>query len=114
MDVRWSAVFIGFAVDYFSSALLQLLVGEAGFDSATQLPVWWMMLLLALMTGVGGFVAGRLAGHRRLIHGALVGAVGIIIGAFLSGIPRDLIVYSVLGWALGALGGAMSSISASR
>jgi putative membrane protein (TIGR04086 family) len=81
--IAWLAVFAGFFADFFIS----MIVGLFGsfFDprympglvptSATGVLV---VVLQTLSTGFGGWLAGRLAKHERVLHGVLVGGVSLI------------------------------------
>ncbi len=68
---------------------------------------------LTLATGVGGYVAGRMARVRQPMHGLLVGVVGVLYNqlAIWGGEPAPshaLVIASAIGCALGALGGLIS------
>ena len=43
-----------------------------------------LMLILGLgFTLIGGYVAGRGAGRREILHGAIVAGIGLVLGLFL-------------------------------
>jgi putative membrane protein (TIGR04086 family) len=115
MKVRWTAVFIGFLVDFLISQLVGLF-GSPTFNIAPDLSVpadLIVLTLLVLATGVGGYVAGRMAEERRPLHGLLVGVVGILLNqlALLAAeqpFPRVFVVSSAVGCLVGAIGGALS------
>jgi putative membrane protein (TIGR04086 family) len=74
-----------------------------------------MFLIGILGTVLGGYVAGRLAKNEEIKHGALVGAVGIILGLVQSSMTATSAVppwYEFLGYVLmipaGALGGSIA------
>ena len=73
MNVRWMAVLTGFVVDIAISALLSLVASPQFFTAPNLAQPGDLLLigLLALSTGVGGFVAGRMAGESRTINGLL-------------------------------------------
>ncbi len=120
MNVRWSAVFWGFFVDYILSFLVQLIAlalqiipleGSLNLSRPTDLI---LMGILLLATGVGGFVAGHRAGESRIINGFMVGVVGILYGALLSlfddaSVERYIIFTQIIGCGMGALGGYLST-----
>jgi len=111
MNVRWMAVLTGFLVDLLISWLLALLmapiVGSDFFTSPdlTRSGDVILIILLTLATGVGGYVAGRMArfnGAKQgfmvwiwaLIAAVLVAVLGMIAGeqfnilAQLNSFPR--------------------------
>lgn len=110
--VSWGAIFAGAVVAVALTALLSLLGLGIGFgsldpsegDSVRGVPkmtlIWWAVISV-LATGIGGFVAARLAGIPRTLTGALHGlavwsvatlltlwlattAVGVALGAATS------------------------------
>src|SRR5205085_12334437 len=70
MNVRWMAVLTGFVVDIAISALLSLLATPQFYTAPNVAQPGDLLLigLLALSTGIGGFVAGRMAGDSRTIN----------------------------------------------
>lgn len=117
MPIRWMAVITGFVVDYVVTALLMIVVAPepAFFDAPDlRLPAHLVFLILALLsTGVGGFVAARMASGRYELHGLLVGVVGILFAQFqiLAGAPNPpklFVIASAVGCAVGALGGLVA------
>jgi hypothetical protein len=111
MNVRWSAVITGFIVDYLLSTLMVAFT-TADFLVAPDLSRPGDLLLLCLLvlsTGVGGYVAGRLAQTDRTINGLLVAIVGILIGQLLGPpAPRAIIVASAVSCFVAAFGGFLS------
>jgi hypothetical protein len=110
--VSWGAIFAGAVIAVALTALLSLLGLGIGFgtldpaqgDTLSEVPkntlIWWAVISI-IATGIGGFVAGRLAGIPRSMTGALHGlavwsvatlvtlwlattAVGAILGAATS------------------------------
>lgn len=124
MDIRWSAVLIGWLLDFSLSLLIQFIVSGIGIEvtaffespDLTRPSDLSLLTLLLLATGVGGYIAGRLARRSYTLNGFMVGIVGIIIAAFLSygtpAPPRFFIVGQIAGCSLAALGGYVSSLHA--
>jgi putative membrane protein (TIGR04086 family) len=117
MDVRWGAVLAGFMADYVISAIIQLLANvqeDFLFTVDPSRPDHLLYLsLFALSTGIGGFVAARIARMQGPLHGFLVGVVGVLlaqVSIMASGmIPaRPLVINSAIGCLLGALGGVLA------
>ena len=110
MNVRWMAVLTGFVVDIAISALLSLFATPQFFAAPdpTRPGDLLMIALLTISTGIGGFVAGRMAGSSRAINGLLVAVVGILINQLGPPLPRVLVISSVIACGLAALGGYLS------
>jgi len=110
MNVRWMAVLIGFLVDFAISALLSLLAAPQFFTAPNPAQPGDLLLmgLLALSTGIGGFVAGRMAGESRTINGLLGAVVGILVNQLGPPLPRVLVISSLVACGLAALGGYLS------
>jgi len=113
MNIRWMAVLTGYLVDLLISILLPAFLATPEFfisPDLTQPADLILICLLVLATGVGGYVAGRIAQTQRAMHGLLVGVVGILTNQLFGGppIPRALVVASAIGCLAGALGGLMS------
>jgi putative membrane protein (TIGR04086 family) len=78
-----------------------------------------MIVLGIIATGVGGYVAGRMAQTLRPLHGLLVGVVGILaiqLQLLYGGptISRTDVISLALGCLLGALGGLLSRFPTQR
>jgi putative membrane protein (TIGR04086 family) len=116
MNVRWMAVLTGFLVDIVISQLLVLFASANFFTSPdlTQAGDVILLGLLALSTGVGGYVAGRMARADRWLNGLLVAIVGVLFGQLGPQLPRPFIVASVVACGLAALGGYLSRFPAER
>ena len=116
MNVRWMAVLTGFVVDIAISALLSLLATPQFFTAPNPaLPGDLLLMgLLALSTGIGGFVAGRIAGESRTINGLLVAIVGILMNQLGPPLPRVLVISSAIACGLAALGGYLSRFPAQQ
>jgi putative membrane protein (TIGR04086 family) len=116
MNVRWMAVLTGFLVDFAISALLSLLAAPQFFSAPNPAQPGDLLLmgLLALSTGIGGFVAGRMAGESRAINGLLVAVVGILINQLGPPLPRAFVISSLVACGLAALGGYLSRFAAQQ
>jgi putative membrane protein (TIGR04086 family) len=92
------AVLTGFVVDIAISALLSLLATPQFYTAPNLAQPGDLLLigLLALSTGIGGFVAGRMAGESRTINGLLVAVVGTLLLFYVIGIVYWLIPYLFL------------------
>ena len=121
MNIRWMAVLTGFLVDVLLTFIISLFAPptvSAGFDLAHTAN----LILIALgivATGVGGYIAGRMAQTQRPLHGLLVGVVGILAIQFqlLAGGPtltQSDVIALALGCLAGALGGVLSHLPAQR
>ena len=112
MNVRWTAVLTGFVVDYLISTLLFVLFNpDPTFVSAPDLRLPAHLLLLCLevlSSGIGGYVAGRLAQRDRAMNGLLVAIVGILINQLGPPLPHVFVIASVASCLVAALGGALS------
>lgn len=120
MDVRWSAVFFGWLVDFSLSLGLQLIlvwVGLTAFFDAPSLanPLHLLLLTIFLLfTGAGGFIAARFGGEQAALHGLLVGVTAILASMVLNpGIVAEPRVF-VLGRGVGCLFGALGGYLAGR
>ena len=115
--IRWLAVAAGYFVDaLISLAILgiaqqfdpELVRGVSFRTSAGTIAA----ILLVLSTGIGGWLAGRLAKHEYVLHGALVGSIGIIdmliSSLFGEQAPLTNILLQCVAVAVGAIGGWLS------
>jgi hypothetical protein len=116
--INWIAVIGGFLLDTLLSTLV---FGVAArFDPAlstdivltTGLGVFTAGLLM-LCTGIGGWLAARLARMEYVLHGVLVGGLGILVmllESLLTGQARTLnqIVLQSLAVVVGGIGGWLS------
>jgi putative membrane protein (TIGR04086 family) len=122
MNIRWMAVLTGFLVDVLLTFFIFMILAPPTASAApdpTQAPELMLIALGIVATGVGGYVAGRMAQTLRPLHGFLVGIVGILTIQFqlLFGGPslsRADIISLALGCLLGALGGLLSRFPAQR
>jgi len=100
--IRWQAVLAGLCIDIVltivCSSLLLSVYGAGEFDSGMdQREIQSQMALLMaesnfivlafvvgmFCTAMGGFVAARMAYQVPLYHAALVGVLGIMLGAYI-------------------------------
>jgi putative membrane protein (TIGR04086 family) len=71
-----------------------------------------------LATAVGGYIAGTLARESQAFNGFMVGVVGIVLFAILSGnlggspAARIYVLTQIMGCMLGMLGGYLSQLRA--
>ena len=110
MNVRWMAVLTGFVVDYLISLLVSILAPPE-FLVAPDLSRpndLILICLLLLSTGIGGYVAGRMARTNRVLNGFLVAVVGILLGQLGGPAPRVFVVASAISCLVAALGGFLS------
>jgi hypothetical protein len=131
--VRVRPVILGVVVDYVATQILIVLylfaslgkdggVSEEAIEEAlkktlsSQDGLFTLLLIGALGTILGGYIAGRMAGNDQVKHGALVGAASLILGALQAGATgaESLVPYwyQLLGYLLaipaGALGGYLA------
>ncbi|NJO83085.1 MAG: TIGR04086 family membrane protein, partial [Blastochloris sp.] len=95
MNVRWMAVLTGFLVDFLFSQILTLFLVSETFITSPSLNNTQDVLLIALLilsTGIGGYVAGRIAGVDRALNGFLVSIVGILVGQLTGGVLPQVLV----------------------
>lgn len=114
--VSWGAIFAGAVSAVALTALLSLLGLAIGFgsldpaegDSVRGVPkstlIWWAVISV-LATGIGGFVAGRLAGIPRSLTGALHGLAVWSVATLLT----LWLATTAVGFALGATANLVST-----
>lgn len=117
MNVRWVAVIIGFVVDVLVTLVLTALVYPSVADTWTpdlSNPRDIAVIVIGILsTGVGGYVAGRVATSSRTMNGLLVAIVRILFGQLSSTpLPKVLVLASVVGCGAAALGGYLSRFPA--
>jgi putative membrane protein (TIGR04086 family) len=113
MNVRWMAVLTGYMVDILITYLLYALFSPQSLTvyDPTQSGGLFLISLGLLATGAGGYVAGRMAQMQRVLHGLLVGVVGILVLQlqFLvdsgPGLSHTQVLALAAGGVVGALGG---------
>jgi|SRR5579859_458103 len=117
MNIRWLAVITGFVADtLISNILVAVAHPDAHFSSAPNLsqPADLLLItLLILSTGVGGYIAGRMAHADRTLNGLLVGVVDALllqldIATSDQPISRVFVVATAIGWGAAAAGGFLS------
>jgi putative membrane protein (TIGR04086 family) len=110
MNVRWLAVITGFMVDTLITVLILSFAPESYFNGPdlSQPAHILIICLSALSTGVGGYVAGRMARTDRVMNGLLVAVVSILFGQLQGPLPRILVIASAFTCVLAALGGYLS------
>jgi len=98
----------GLSEEAIQKALEQALSSQEGLLA--------LIVIGAFCTALGGYLAGRLAKTEEVKHGALVGAVSLIIGVVQTGMAGEAspvpYFYQLLGYILaipaGALGGSFA------
>ncbi|HWP60952.1 MAG TPA: TIGR04086 family membrane protein [Candidatus Acidoferrales bacterium] len=133
--VQFRPIIIGAVVDYVGTSIAVILytmffyMGDAldsgmseeavekAFEKMVASPEALLTLFLIGMLGtvLGGYVAGRLARVEEVKHGALVGAVALIVALVQASVSEPSPVpewYNILGYILaipaGALGGSIA------
>ena len=121
MNIRWMAVLTGFLVNVLLTFFIFMFApptASARHD-VTQTSDLILIVLGVTATGVGGYVAGRMAQTLRPLHGLLVGVVSILAIQLqlLSGGPtlsRTDVISLALACLVGALGGLLSRFPTQR
>ena len=116
MNVRWMAVLTGFIVYILITFLLYALFYPESLTAPDplQLSDLFLIGLALLATGVGGYVAGRMAQAQRALHGLLVGVIGILVLQLQlaigggPGLSRSEVIALAAGCLAGTLGGLLS------
>ncbi len=115
--IKWMAVLAGWTLDVVLSTIVHAIALAIGLHIETgqffASPGGTVVgLILASLTGIGGFVAGYIAKDEHVLHGVLVGGVGVLYLLFVSLIEVtpsfDSIVLQVCATILAGLGGYMS------
>ncbi len=115
--IRWLAVAAGYFADYFISLVIagigvQFDPNLARGISFGSIAGAVTAVLLVLSTGVGGWIAGRLAKQEYVLHGVLIGGIGIIDMLISSFFGEQIALTNILlqfaAVAVGALGGWLS------
>lgn len=119
----WGAILVGSVIGLAVFAMLSLLgVGlgltaiEIGEDNPlggvpTASPIW-LFVSQIISLGIGGFVAGRLAGVLHgigsMLHGAAVWALSTLVAAWLA-VSASVGLFNMTGSAIGMVGSAVSN-----
>ena len=115
--IMWLAVAAGFFADTLISAIIRAIGAQFDPDLGREIVLASSAgkvtaALLVFSTGIGGWLAGRLARHENVLHGTLVGGIGIIYMLVISflGAPIGLpeIVLQCVAVVTGAVGGWLS------
>jgi putative membrane protein (TIGR04086 family) len=116
--INWLAVITGFLLDLLISTLVFGLASQLDPDLNNQITFASTVgivtsCLLVLSTCVGGWVAGRMARTEFVLHGVLVGGLGIfalLIQTLIAGEAEPLsgILLQCVCVAAGGLGGWLS------
>jgi hypothetical protein len=121
-SVKLKAVIAGALVDNLVTLFIMLLlmtamsstgISEDEVVSRMKSPSGLLLgLIIGLgCTGLGGYVAGRMAQRSEIVHGALVAGIGMVLALFWreSGLPNW---YDIIGFAgmlpAGMVGGRMA------
>jgi putative membrane protein (TIGR04086 family) len=117
------ALFRGCIIDILISIVAPIVLGvllalSGGRPSTTSQDAYILSSLMvgALATVAGGYVAGTTAGFRETLHGAGVGAVGLLLGVGLILLAPALFTSwffwatSLLSVPVGALGGYLARL----
>jgi len=110
MNVRWTAVLTGLLADYLISFFLGALATPEFFGSPdpSRLSDLMLLALLVLSSGIGGYIAGRMAQADRTLNGLLVGVIGILLNQLGPPMPRVFVIASAVACVCAALGGFLS------
>lgn len=113
----WLAVLLGNLVDQLVSILI-LGVGQTFDPQLTEGATFASpagavtSILLVLSTGLGGWLAARLAKHEFLLHGILVGGVSLILMLVQSLFGKEwtgtVVSLQIIATLVGGLGGWLS------
>ena len=127
--IGWAAVGWGVFVDFFLTQLLQLGVSMAiGITPDTDPSLaesmirssgayWPLFVMGILFTGLGGYLAGRLAGREEVFHGTLAGFISnILLGLLLFSASMDVLemVGVMLAVVAGTVGGWVAGATKKR
>jgi putative membrane protein (TIGR04086 family) len=116
--VAWVPVLWGVLADVFLTQMMSLAIASAvgiGFDTDPEIavtllrasPLYWPAFGMGiLLSGLGGFIAGRLAKREGAFHGTLTGFISNIVFSLLLS-PQTLDTVSMAGLMLAILAGTV-------
>jgi hypothetical protein len=99
MPIRWKAILFGLSADFLATIAGGLLLSIAGaaililrgrpladLDALHFEPPFLAAVLAAMVaaTGVGGYVAARVAGVAPVLHGLVMGLLSLAVGKLLT------------------------------
>ncbi len=128
-QIAWLAVLWGVLTDFVLSEIMWSIVGlNIGIDPSTDSSAatemlrasalfWPATALGILFTGLGGFVAGRLAGRGGVFYGTLVAFISnVVLGMLLNLQPLDDVQTAaiLLCFAAGMIGGWLGALSSGQ
>lgn len=116
--IMWFAIALGLLADNVISLIITAISQQYDPDLGQQITFatgagGLVAILLVLSTGFGGWLAGRLAKTEYVLHGALVGGMGIILLLFTSffgaePVPLINTLLQCVAVVVGGLGGWLS------
>jgi putative membrane protein (TIGR04086 family) len=116
--IKWIAVVVGFLLDTLISTLIFGIAAQIEPDLSTTITLTTTVglitaCLLVLSTGIGGWLAARLARTEFVLHGVLVGGLGIfsmLLEALIGGQaqPLNAILLQCVACGVGGIGGWLS------
>ncbi len=116
--IMWFAIAVGLLADNVISLIITAISQQYDPELGQQITFATgagalVAVLLVASTGFGGWLAGRLAKTEHVLHGALVGGMGIIILLFTSlfgaePIPLINTLLQCVAVVVGAFGGWLS------
>lgn len=116
--IKWIAIVAGFLLDTFISTLIFGLAARVEPALSTTITLTTTAgritaCLLVLSTGIGGWLAARLARTEYVLHGVLVGGMGIfamLLQGLLGGQaqPLNAILLQCVAVGVGGIGGWLS------
>ncbi len=127
--IAWLPVIWGVLTDMFLTTLMGQVIALAlgiGLDTEQATaeailrgsPYYWPSFVMGIVfSGVGGFLAARLAKREGAFHGTLTAFISnIILGLLITGVPEDLIstVGIMLAILAGTLGGWLATMGMKR
>jgi hypothetical protein len=123
--IAWVPVMWGVLADVFMTQMMSLAIGAAvgiGFDTDPEIadmllrasPFFWPAFILGiLLSGLGGFIAARLAKREGVFHGTLTAFISNIVFSLLLS-PQSLDTLNMIGLMLAILAGTAGGWLAMR